>query len=429
MDTASIVRQLVALRRQPIMRLESKIDVYKRTKSAYSDLETKVKNLMSMAQDLDTPQEYSSLAVTSGNEGVLTATAGYQAQQGSYDIIVNTLAEAQKDRTQGYDSLMADVGTGTMTILVNGNPTDISLAAGASSLADLRFAINESGAGVTATILHDGSETGGYYLVVSAEQTGTDAAFSIDTSGLSGGTSPAFITTQTAVNASLEIDGLTVTSQTNSVAGAIEGVTLELTGTDATEFNLNVGVDPEALKEKVQSFVDAYNELFSYVELQRGEEATLRGDSNIRSITSRIQRIMTTSLSGGDITMFAQVGVKQIEDGLLSFDENVFTTAVAEDYTGVRNLFVSSGTHEGTVYLLGEALDDMTDSIDGMFKFSQEALDDRIENAEDSITRYERIVSSYEARITAQFTAMERLIANIQNQGNALSGFTYTQIG
>lgn len=425
LDTATIVKQLVALRRQPIDRLESRIGGYKKTQSAYGDLATKLKTLLEKVQALDTPREYSSLSVASGQEELLTATAGELAQQGSYSVTVNALATAQKERTQGFDAATDSVGTGTFTIFAGGDEYAVDLTEGASSLADLRFAINQSDAPVTATILYDGSETGGYHLVITAEETGTDAGFSIDASGLTGGTGPAFTNVSAAGNAEVIIDGLTVSSQTNSLATAIEGVTIELLAADpATPFQLEVGVDPEGIKAKVKEFVDAYNELFGYVEDQRQDEATLRGDSSLRSVVNRIQRVMTTSLPGGDLTMLSQIGIKQAEDGLLSFDEAAFTEAVAADYTGVRDLFVTNGEHQGTVSLLGLALEDMTDIEDGLLKISTDALDDRIESAEGTIERYERLVDSYEARITAQFTAMESMIAMLTSQGNALSSFT-----
>jgi len=426
LDTATIVQQLVALRRAPIDRLESRIAGYQQRKSAYGDLETKLKTLLEKVQELDTPREYSSLAVTSGQEDLLTASAGYLAQQGSYSVTVNALATAQKERSQGFDSASDSVGTGTFTILAGGDTYNIQLEAGASSLSDLRFAINESDAPVTATILSDGGETGGTYLVLTAEETGTDAAFSIDASGLTGGTGPAFTNVAPAGNAEVIIDGLTVTSQTNSLASAIEGVTIELVGADpGTTFDLEVAVDPEGIREKVKAFVDAYNDLFGYVEQQRQDEATLRGDASLRSVVDRIQRVMTSALPSGDITMLYQVGVKQAEDGLLTFDEAAFTEAVAADYTGVRDLFVTNGDHQGTVSLLGLALEDMTDVEDGLLKISTDALDDRIETAETTIERYERSVEAYEERIKAQFTAMESLISSLSSQGSALASFTF----
>jgi len=425
LDTGTIVSQLVALRRAPINRLETRIQGFQQKKSAYGDLRGKLQALLEKVQDLDTPREYSSLSAVSGQEDLLTASAGYLAQQGSYEITVNALATAQKERSQGFDSSTDSVGTGTFTILAGGDTYNIELTAGASSLSDLRFAINESGAPVTATILNDGSETGGNYLVLTAEETGTDAAFSIDASGLTGGTGPAFTNVNPAGNAKVIIDGLTVSSQTNSLASAIEGVTIDLLAADAgTTFSLDVSVDPEGIMEKVQGFVDAYNELFNYVEMQRQDDATLRGDGSLRSVVDRVQRVMTTALPGADFSMLSQVGIKQAEDGLLSFDESAFTEAVATDYTGVRDLFVTNGDHVGTVSQLGLALEDLTDSENGLLAVSDEALDDRIESSERAIERYERMVASYEERIKAQFTAMESLIATLSSQGSALSSFT-----
>ena len=97
---------------------------------------------------------------------------------------------------------------------------------------------------------------------------------------------------------------------------------------------------------------------------------------------------------------------------------------MATDYTGVRDLFVTNGDHVGTVSQLGLALEDLTDSENGLLAVSDEALDDRIESSERAIERYERMVASYEERIKAQFTAMESLIATLSSQGSALSSFT-----
>jgi len=374
---------------------------------------------------MDSPSEFASLSAISGDEDLLTASAGSLAQPGSYSVSVEQLAAAQKDRSQGYDASTSSVGTGTFSITVDGATTDITLAPGADSLADLKTAINESNVGVTATIIYDGSETGGYHLVMTAEEEGTDAAFSIDASGLSGGTPPTITNIGAALNATLTIDGLTVTSQTNSIANAIEGVTLDLEGADAlTTFSLDVAVDASALKDKAQAFVDAYNDVFTYVNQQRSDEATLNGDRSVRSAVDRIQRIMTTATGSGDITMLSQAGIKQAEDGFLTFDANKFEEQVAADYQGVRNLFVSDGTHQGTVYLLGVALDDMTDSVDGMLKISRDAMDTRIKTSEDRIVRMERLVDSYEARISAEFTAMETLLSQLQSQGSALSSIS-----
>ncbi|MBU1074211.1 flagellar filament capping protein FliD, partial [bacterium] len=275
----------------------------------------------------------------------------------------------------------------------------------------------------TATVLFDGSETGGFHLVISAEETGTESAFTVDASGLSGGTAPVFTTTQAAANAQFVIDTLTVYSQTNEVSNAIQGVTLNLEQADAgVTVNLEIGVDGEALQGKVQTFVDAYNALFNYMNEQSADGKVLQGDSLVRNISSRVRMALTSSLGSGDITTLYQIGIRQEKDGILSFDTSAFQAQVAEDYTGVRDLFVGTDTHSGIVYLLGLSLDDMTDSVDGIFKLRSDSLEDRIEHIDDRIARYERSIESYETTLNRKFTAMEQLIAAMQAQSGFLSG-------
>lgn len=117
------------------------------------------------------------------------------------------------------------------------------------------------------------------------------------------------------------------------------------------------------------------------------------------------------------------MGISQIEDGLISFDTEEFDEMLAEDYLGVRDLFAGSDDAGGMVYLLGLSLSDMTDSVDGLFENTNEALDDRISDAESTIERYELSLENYEIRLRTQFTAMEELISSLQSQGQALSSF------
>lgn len=422
MDTGSIIAQLVELRRRPIYQLENKKTFYAAQKTAIAGMESRLATMLESINNLDSNTDFASLSGVSSDEDALTATAGALASQGSYDITINTLAQAQKAMSQGYDNVTESIGTGTFSITVGGETTDIELVAGASGLGDLATAINDSSAGVTATVLYSGAETGGYHLVFTAEETGTESAFTLDDSGLSGGIPPIFATTQEAGNAEFIIDTLTVTSQSNEVTNAIQGVTLDLAQADNTQaIHLDIGVDGEALQEKIQTFTDAYNGLFNYMNEQSGEEKALFGDSLVRSISSRIRMAMTTAMGDGDITTLYQVGLRQQADGILSFDSTIFQEQLAEDYSGVRDLFVGTDTHSGTIYMLGQSLDDMTDSIDGVFKLRTDSLDDRVEQIDDRIVRYERSIDSYEATLTAKFTAMEQMVATLQAQSGYLN--------
>lgn len=424
-DTGLIISQLLAIRSQPMYRLQAQNGFYESQKKAVDILKGYCSELAAIVQDLDSGSDFGAFTASSANESIFTATATSSASTGFHNIIVNALAIAQKDISEGFDSLSTPVGTGTISIVVNGESTDITIDSENNTLDGLRNAINNSGVAVHASIIYDGNETGGYHLVLTASETGTDNSFVVSPN-LTGGTAPVFSTIETASNAEVIIDTVTVSSQTNSVTSALTGISLDLHSTDPGQsIELNVSTDSDAITEKIQSFVDAYNLLYGYMEDQKLEGADLRGNSILRSVSSRINMIMTSSLEGMDISMLYQVGVKQGEDNLLEFDSATFNEMLSEDYNGVQNLFVSNDENSGPVYLLGIALDDMTDSIDGIFKISTDSFDSRIEQNENSIERYQKSLDSYEQMLSAKFTAMEMLIAGFNAQGSYLAAFLY----
>ena len=423
LDTGSIISQLVAIRRAPITQMQERQSTYERQISALNDLKTKLLALQTAAADLDTSSEFAALTATSGDEELLTASANGLAAAGEYQITVHALASHQKDISQGFDSLAANVGSGTISVDIGGEISQIELTEPVNSLADLQAAINDAGLGVNATILNDGGDTTPYRLVLTGAESGADAAYSIDFSGLSGGTAPVLTSVATAQDASLTIDTIPVISASNSVTGAITGLTLELEGADPdTTVSLTVEADAEAIEEKIQALVDAYNDLLGYITDQSAEEGTLRGNSTMRSVKSRMQQLFALPLSdgSGDLSMLAQVGISQADGGLLEYDSAAFADAMNGGYGDVRDLFVQRGENEGKAYLLRTAIDELTDSVDGIFKISTDALQARIDNLDDSIERYERSAESYETLLERKFTAMESTVSALQAQGDYL---------
>lgn len=428
LDTGTIVAKLVALRRQPIVQLEARKELLERQRTALSDLKSKLVAIQTAAKKLDTTQEFASLNAVSSNEDIVRATAGGDATEGSYEIVVNTVAKAQKDLSQGFASQVAEVGTGTVTITVGGVETQFTLEAGASSLTHLRDAINDAGAGVRATLLNDGTGTTPYRLVLTAETTGTDAAFSVDFSGLSGGTAPVMTNLTAASNASLTIDGVPITSQTNTLSETIGGLSLTLQKAAPEEtITLAVTVDGDGIADKLQELVDAYNDFMSYVGAQKLEGATLRGHGLVRSLSSRVATLVSSALGTGTgaYRLMAQIGVSQTDDNLLAFDRAKFDEALAADYGAVRDLLVERGANLGKAYLLREDIEALTTGDRNVFEITTDAIADKIEQYDDRIERYERSVESYQAVLERQFTAMEMLVSNLQAQGSFITANFY----
>jgi flagellar hook-associated protein 2 len=350
-------------------------------------------------------------------------TAGPDASPGSYNITVDSLAQAQKSRSQGYDDTLTGVGEGTLEFTVGGELQSLELS-GYTSLGDLAERINNEVMGVSATIVHDGSDTGGHYLVLTGEA-GTGGAFSMDASGLSGGTAPSLTSIQSATDASLTVDGIAVTADGNHLDGVISGLSLDLTGVSATGTSVQVDVatDAEGVKTQVKAFVDAYNELFGFVESGLATGGKLEGNATARSIANRMENLMSASHSGdGTFSMLAQIGIERQQGSReLSFDETRFAEALAEDYAAVRNLFVEFEGNVGKAAMVDAAVDDLTDTVDGIFKIGADSLQRRIDNVDDNIARYERSIENYRTTLERKFMAMESNVSLMQAQGSYLT--------
>lgn len=429
LDTGAIVSQLVELRKAPMYRLQGRKQDFQTQISALANMKTKLLAMQDAMASLESASEFSSLTATSNDEDFVTVTADDGAAAGLYNIKVNHMAEAQKTLSQGYDNLNDSMGQGIVSFNVNGEAIDINLS-GYTSLEGLKNIINNDVDGVSATIINDGSESGNYTLVLSGEQAGSENAFTVDVSGLSGGSTPLFTTDTPARDAEIEIDGTTVIMTSNSSDEVISGLTINLHRvTDESvdqEVNIKVEVDSAGIAEKVKSFVDTYNDLFAFIEKEGGVEGDLKGNPTLRSVASRIENISISSLEGGlgSITSFFQVGISRGDGRQLDWDESKFKEALGDDFNGVRDLFIEREGNLGKSYLFDQAIENMTDSIDGLFKISTDALNKKIDYADQGIERYERSIESYRLTMERKFTAMEMMVSQLQAQGNSLSGMT-----
>ena len=425
LDTAKIVDQLVDLRRIPIRRMQAQRQLFQNQIAALGTLKTKLEAFQSAANALKTANDFASLKATSSNEDILKVTAGSTAAPGTYDISVESLAQAQKARSQGFDNTLVNVGEGEVTFTIGGEDHTLSLT-GHTTLSELAARINDEITGLGASIVFDGSEVGGYHLVLTGEA-GTDNAFAVDTSGLSGGTAPTFTTTQTAADASLLIDGLPVTASGNILTNVISGLTLDLqSASPGTSVRVNVVTDAEGVQDQVKAFVDTYNDLFSFLEKEMAPDGKLTGNASARSLGARLENIMTAPQGSGAYTTLSQIGIeRQQGTRTLKFDAAKFEAALHSDYAAVRDLFISTTDNDGKAAQIDAAVDLLTDRVDGVFKLGNDSLNRRIKNLDGSIERYERSIENYRTTMERKFRAMESTVSMLQAQGNYLSSMVF----
>jgi flagellar hook-associated protein 2 len=152
-----------------------------------------------------------------------------------------------------------------------------------------------------------------------------------------------------AQDAKLTVNGVAVTSGSNSVTGAIEGVSLTLAKAGTT--TVTVGRDAAGVTQAVQGFVKAYNDLDTLLgdltkfDPQTNSGGLLLGDGTARAIQSQLRTALSSALSGRADTLrvLSQVGVSFQRDGALALDGGKLSQALASDPAGVARLFASGG--------------------------------------------------------------------------------------
>jgi flagellar hook-associated protein 2 len=374
LDVGSIVDSLIYVDGAPMRKLQSQVTTLQSKVTAYQTLNTKLSALSDKVNTLlfgDTEasllQPYSFADrlsesifarsnVTSSNEDIVSATASNATIGGSYSIIIGSLAQANSMASSGFASATtAAAGTGTITVTTgSSDPVTITINSTNNTLNGVRDAINNANAGVTATIVNDGSASP-YKLLLRANDTGTANSFTV-ADNLTGGQALSFVQTQAATDAQFSVNGLSVTKSTNTVSDVISGVTFTLKQTTAGPVNLTVDKDTDAIVDAFKEFVSAYNAVSSFINSQFTYNASketagvLSGDSTLRSIQSKLQGPIVQSVANRYNSVYGvagQIGLEFNRDGSLTLNESDLRDALSDNFTAVAALFLGDGTPSG----------------------------------------------------------------------------------
>ncbi len=342
--------------------------------SAYGVLQGALASFQSASTALGTASLYNSTTTSSSNTSVMTTSADNTAVAGSYAVNVTQLAQSQTLVSNGIiDSTGMQLGSATIqiqfgttsgaTFTPGSTPAaSININGTNNTLSGIRDAINAANAGVTASIVNDGSSTP-YHLVLTSNATGAASSMSVSVSS-NGSGDPTTISNLLTYNpggtkamtqniaaqdAKLSINGLAITSATNSVQGAAQGVTLNLATTGTS--TVSVASNTSAMATGVQSFVTAYNTLQSTAAQLSAYDAStktagvLLGDSTLRVIENQLRNVINTpqtATGATGLTNLTQIGISFNADGSMSLDSSKLNAALTTNRTGVAQLF--SGT-------------------------------------------------------------------------------------
>ncbi|MCB2427795.1 flagellar filament capping protein FliD [Methylophaga pinxianii] len=431
LDVNDIVTKLMEIERQPIESLTTKKSFINAQISAYGSLKSKVADFQTAMDNLSSPEKFQVYQGSSGDESVFTTSVTSNAVAGNYNIEVVSLAERDKIATKGYTDSNTAVGEGTLNISIGSESFELTIDSSNNTLAGIRDAINNSAdnTGVSATIV---TGDDGARLVLSSEETGVDNALRInvtdsdgnntDETGLSAlaynpeGGVEFRAAISTAQNAQIRVDGFNVTSNTNTITGAIDGVTINAASMGSS--TLNVTRDDEQILESVEAFATAFNALRSEINKQR--DGQLEADSTLLTLERQIFDVLNagSSIEGSSFSYLIEAGVSIDKNGVMAVDSDRITDIMNTDFDSFTSLFASE--NGGFAAKLSTLADGWLND-NGLIDSREDGLKTQVEGIDDQILRLEDRMISVEERIRAQFTALDTLVSSLNNTSNFLT--------
>ena len=463
MQLGSLLDQLATAERQPLKVLETQNTAYQAKLSGYGTIKSMLSAFQASANALAKLETFGAVKAQVGNGDVMTVATGSNAVPGDYSVNVKRLAQAQSLAGAGQAKQDAAIGTGTLTFdfgVTGGyddnpssptygtyvNPTFTPTANGSKTvtidssnqtLQGIRDAINKAGIGVKASIINDGSGTP-YRLVLNSEKTGEAMSMRITGSSpelqalagydpVAGPQAGGMKEVVRATNAELTVNDIAITSASNVVTDAAQGVTMTLKKTGTTSMTLTQDLD--SIKAAVQGLAAAYNNLqtaakqLTAFDVKSGTKAALTGDGVLRGIQSTLRSVLNTPEGGmrdGAPNTLAQIGVTLTKDGTMSVDTKKLDAALAGNLGDVAALFGGDGTKGGFARRLSGAVDGMT-ATNGPLTAATKGLE---QSVKDLGKRYDSMSQHIDANIKRyqkQFQALDLAVSQMNKTRDYLT--------
>jgi flagellar hook-associated protein 2 len=410
----------------------AKITGFGTLKSSLSDFQSKLTNLKDITR-------FQQRTASSADETIFTATADSTSTSGVYNVEVTQLAENHKIKSQVFSNKDEIVGTGTLVFTIGSTTHSINITSADQTVEGIKDRINEtsSDTGISATLV---TSDAGTQIVFTADEGGAANIFTVsvtddldadnaDDAGLSQ-LDQAYSTIQaTGLDSIVKIDGATVTSDTNVIEDAIDGVTLTLLATNiADEKKVTIGLDIVAADVAVKEFVSGYNAVFDAINSlsqYNGEDSEVQGiligDSTLRSLEIQIRREINTFVNktGVGFSSIAQLGITSNDTtGKLEIKSSKLTAALTENFDAVGELFAN--TTDGIAKRMDSMLENYLKS-GGILDSKTGGLNDSIDIINEKRIDLERSLQQMESRLLSQFIAMDSIVASLQSTGSFLT--------
>lgn len=429
LDTDNIISQLMAIERRPITLLQQKEMDFQVKLSSYGILKSTINDFNSSVEALKDVSAFETNKVIVSDEDILTATVSDDAISGTYNIEVKELARAEKVKSISFSSQDDAIGTGNLTIQVGSDdPIDIEITEENNTLEGIAKAINDADSEVSAGIIKE--DDNNFYLLLSSSKTGAANTISVSATSSDGLDILENLTVnQSARDAKFTLDGIQdILRPSNTIDDVISGITLNLKEKNIGDtITVTVEKDYNAIKNKIQSFVDSYNSTVdSFSSAQSYDDETKRAGALLGDVSTNIMRNKVRSLMSNivsdlpdDFNSLNNIGIEIDSDGRMSIDSSKLDEVLKNNIKDVQNLFTQND--EGIAIKVSSYLDSILDSSEGVFAAKENSITGSIDNIHDDIDSIGQRLVKREQNLQRQFLALETLMGEMQATSNFLT--------
>lgn len=423
-DVTSVVSQLMTAARTPEVLMQQQQQANTQKINLLTSLNSLLSSFSNSVDTLnDSSGAFASQSANSSNSAVLTASADTTAVAGKHTILVTQLATTA---TAYADAVAANstFAAGDMTFTVGGVSKTVTIDGTNNTVSTLASYINahSSSLGVTASVLQNAD--GKLTLAMVANTSGTAGAISVTTPPSIAATSTpmTFHSGTSAQDAQVTIDGVPLTSGSNTLANVIPGVTIALAGRSDQTVMLTVAADTSKATQAIQSFVGAYNSLITSINNQykvdssTNSQGVLAGDSALRTLQSMLlSQISFLQKGNASVTSLRSIGVNMEDDGTLTVDSTTLAGSLQSHFADVKSFFQDPTT--GFATQLHTQLTSLTSPTNGVLNVD-------IKGLQDTNTTLSKAIDDFEVRMTAM---QQKLLDEYNSINAALQMFPMQQ--
>ena len=454
LDINSLVERLMAVERQPLTALATKKGMIESKISALGQIRSSLDALKTAAQRMTTQDKLLTLKTTVADTSIATVSTSNSATPASFSLEVEQLASAQKLSSPEFASASSSLGNaaGSVTIefgtysagIYTLNPDraafTVNVEADKMTPEGIRDVINQANKEVSASLVNSGT---GVMLVLTNAKTGANQHMRLSVSDPDGNNTDNAGLSQLAYNpaasvgngknmservaaqdARVKIDGISITSRTNTLDQSIAGLTISLLKTnDDSPTTMTTTRDDSQVKTAVNSFITAYNNLNKLVrdltkyDATNREAAILNGESTVRNVLSQVRGLLSRQYGSTSLTTLSELGITTQSDGSIRLDATKFDSTFSSKRDAVVALFTQStgGTEgDGFAGTVEDLITSLTDN-NGLLDARTDGLNASLKNLNSKEDQIEARLSQIEQRYRTQFVTLDRNLNSLQS--------------